>query len=110
MALQEANVKATRKYENLLQASGDGSRSVEHIFFVPKSSLSSQISNFKLSALINERASYILVDEYGMELAHFMVFAEKQDLQLKLTRISKLIDEVKEVQEDIKKITEQSSI
>jgi hypothetical protein len=100
--LQQANVDATRRYENLLRAIETSSSGAE------QSASSSEIPEAFSNA--DKHSTYVLVDEDGLELVGRSGLFENKELMIKIKKISNLIDEVEKVQEDIRKATNQAGI
>ncbi len=92
MALQQANVDATRRYEKLLLAIEHGSTTGND------------------SSAEAPPPAYILVDENGIDPTQSKYLFGKDELLSRLKKVSTLIDEVDRAQTDILEVTRRHGI
>jgi hypothetical protein len=107
VALQQANVDATRRYEKLLLA-------IEYGPTTGNDSSAQAASKIGTSTILLEAQesslTYIVVDENGIDLAQTNDPLGKDELLRKLKIVSTLIDQVDRAQADIMEVTRRHGI
>lgn len=109
MALQQANVDATRRYETLLLAIEDSSTTKSEPF--AQAAADMNVLNLQAETEGSTSASaYVIVDENGVDLTQTNRWLGKEELLNKLKRVSALIDQVDRAQADIMELTQHNGI